>query len=94
MSFIKNFILLSVLLLSIGHLKAESKVISCKYDFGNKEEVFGVGLIKKTVHISTARNGLKYTFHIEDIDNFKQTDDYVVIENEKGHRITFFLECK
>lgn len=39
-------------------------------------------------------NKNRYYIHIENREDFSEVDDYVVIQNEKGHEITYPLDCK
>lgn len=38
--------------------------------------------------------GQKHTVHIENLDNLSSLDDYVVISSNKGHQITYPLNCR
>lgn len=39
-------------------------------------------------------NKNRYYIHIENAQNFSDVDDFVVIQNEKGHEITYPLNCQ
>lgn len=68
--------------------------INCEYNFGMAS--FATGNIQKLkqIHKEFETNGLKYEVHIENVKEFTEVEDYITIENEKGHKITYALECK
>lgn len=37
--------------------------------------------------------GKKYILHIEDKNNFSEVNDYLVIKNNRGHEMTYPLNC-
>ena len=84
-----------MVVLSFGIFKAESKEnVKCKYNHGMKSYSTSNVLNKKTLHRNFEAAGIKYEIHIEDTSNPSEVDDYIVMENSRGHRITFPLECE
>lgn len=38
--------------------------------------------------------GHKYSIHIEDLKNFDQVNDYLIIRSKEGHEITYPIHCQ
>ena len=38
--------------------------------------------------------GHKYYFHISDLNNFSDVEDYIAIKSRKGHQIMYPLSCE
>ncbi len=36
----------------------------------------------------------KHTIHINDVNQFSEVEDYIIIRSQKGHEITFPLTCE
>lgn len=72
----------------------EVKVVKCEYNFGNNNILLATGTIDKTLNANRKNNDLQYKYHIEDINNFNEVEDYVEITNKDGKNITFSLKCK
>jgi len=75
-------------------VSVESKMITCNYNYGNEEIGMSVSSISKSVNIRSKRSKLRKYVHIEDVNNLSESDDYIVLENEKGVKMTYFLKCK
>lgn len=39
------------------------------------------------------KNGNKHTIHIQDVKNFSEVEDYIIIKNRNGHEVTYPLTC-
>lgn len=94
MYFVRNLVILLFMLYASTVIASGSRVITCNYNFGNDSLMFGVGTLEKSVTIQRTAGNLSYKIFIADISNFNEVDDYIVIENKKGHRITHSLKCK
>ena len=84
-----------VFLINISEcFSSEVKAIKCEYNFGNNSIIMGIGIINKTINIERKFNNLEYTYHIEDINNFNEAEDYVEISDKNEKKITYSLKCK
>lgn len=72
---------------------AYSNTITCDFDFGLQSVSFGNVLEKKTLTKEMRVNGLKIKYHVNNTGKFNDADDYVVMENDKGHKMTYALKC-
>ena len=50
--------------------------------------------LEKKIVASKKFNNLTYTFVISNVNKFNNLEDYVIIENDKSHKITYALTCK
>lgn len=92
---VKNFTLLLFLVMACTNIShAQSTTYKCTYNFGNKTEYIGTTTLKTKIVAKKEVDGLKYTFVLSDTNNFSDLNDYVTIENDKGHKITYALSCK
>ena len=65
----------------------------CTYNAGNEIEYIGTSGLLKTIKATKYSDNLKYTFFIKNVDDFNEIEDYVVVENVKQEKITYFLTC-
>jgi hypothetical protein len=68
--------------------------ITCTYANGMQSFSTSNVLNKETLEREFNLDGLKYKYHIENTKSFTNVDDYITIENSKGHKITYPLECE
>lgn len=66
---------------------------------GNHRSIASVSSLRTVLEgngftTSLSFEGKDHIIHIEDKDNFSEVDDYISITNQKGHQITFPLECQ
>lgn len=71
-----------------------SEIINCNYSYGMKSFTTSNVVKAEQIEREFEIDGLKYKVHIENTKAFTEVDDYIVIENSEGHRITYALECK
>jgi hypothetical protein len=74
--------------------KANSAVYECTYNNGLKMEYIATTDLRTHIVAKKTNYDLKYTFVLSDTNNFNELDDYVIIENKKGRKITYKLSCK
>lgn len=79
--------------LSIVNQAYGNSVVNCTYNFGNSGISMGFVPHQKKIHREFKKDGHKYVVHVEDINKFAEVEDYISIENNKGHKITYALEC-
>jgi len=75
---------------TIAFHKKESKAnrsISSVYEARSQKTLRG---IRKSLYL----NGLKHTVHIENYKNLNNSDDYLVVTSNKGHKMTYPLNCE
>ena len=92
MTFLRNIIVLFVLIAAASEC-ASASTISCNFKFDLKSISFGNVLDKKTIDKEFEIDGVKFKYHIEDTSNFNELNDYVTMENKKGHKMTYALSC-
>lgn len=78
------------LLMLSFNIFASTKKIECLYDFDTK--VIELDNLTK-FPIEFNENNLKYKININNINKFDKLDDYMTIQNNKGHKITYSLDC-
>ena len=91
MGFFKSICLL-ILLLFFAMECSQAAEIKCIYDFGTKEITINTKKTSNFRHIEYLA-GIKHTVVVKDFNNFSELDDYLVMENNLGHRITYALNC-
>jgi len=94
---LKNwFRLYLVILLVLGFIKYSQagELIHCNYRHDLNSFATGNVLKQKTIHKEFRKDGLKYVVHIENTSKFDKVEDYISMENDKSHKITYSLECK
>lgn len=69
-----------------------AKEITCSYDFKTKYITINT---KKTSNFHNIENlsGIKRKVFIKNFNNFSELEDYVSMENDLGHKITYPLKC-
>ncbi|HLE11130.1 MAG: hypothetical protein A2504_16620 [Bdellovibrionales bacterium RIFOXYD12_FULL_39_22] len=80
------------------HLKEHSVTFYDIEDQGGRA-IASVSKIRTQRHASgitkvITYDNLKYSFHIENQDNFSSYDDYLAIHSKKGHEIIYPIECQ
>lgn len=93
-NFMLSLIFGAILLLFIT--EAEAKVIVCETNSG-EQIVMGVADLVKTARHIASEGDITTTYHIEDVNNFNEVDDYLVreqVKDGKTYRITYSLDCK
>lgn len=83
-------IIFSIILILISN--AHSADILCSYNFDNEELQISTNTsfpIKK----DWKNDNLNYSLFLKDA-KFNEIEDYLVIENNKGYKITYSLKCK
>jgi len=91
MQFLKSLLIICVLL-TFALECTEAAEIKCIYDFGTKEITINTKKTSNFRHIEHLA-GIKHTVVVKDFNNFSELDDYLVMENNLGHRITYALNC-
>ena len=95
MRIVRDFICLMALLMACSHIsRAQTATYKCTYNHGLETEFIGTTTLKTKIVAKKEFNNLKYTFVLSNTNNFSELDDYVVIENDRGHKITYPLSCK
>lgn len=86
-----NFIFLGIFSLSMAQA---SEFIACEYNFGLKEFATHNVNKAKTIHKEFDNEGIHYVVHIDNTKKFNEVDDYISMENDRGHRMTYALTCR
>lgn len=73
--------------------ECKASTIECSYNFGNNKVVEKNTGKETTITRKYIDNNLFYYYKINNINNFNELDDYIVISNTKGHKITYSLKC-
>lgn len=68
------------------HSKAKGRGISSTLEARTKVSYLG---FRKVVYV----NGNKHLIHIENKRHFNDSDDYLAVVNQKGHKMTYPLTC-
>lgn len=87
---ISKFLIILFSLYSLNSFSS-SEMISCSYNFGNNTEILKIKeypFVKKWI-----KNKLRYKIYINSKE-FSETEDYLTIQNNKNHKITYSLKCK
>lgn len=92
MNFAKSLFLILVLIMLATEC-VHANTITCNFDFGLKSITVNNVFNKKTLEKETYNNGIKIKYHIENTKNFDEINDYITMENSKGHKITYALSC-
>lgn len=84
----------TVLLTLFMTCSAYAGTITCEYNFGNDSVSLGFAPHQQqTLERRFNMKGLRYVVHVENIKVPNEVDDYIIIENDKQHRITYALKC-
>lgn len=91
----KYIFLICILSFLLGlSLANASETIYCNYNYNLNFYIMQAPLKKKTIHKEFKNRGLAYKVYINNIKRFTKVDDYITIENKKGHKITYALACR
>ena len=94
MNVFKNLTMTFLMIFSLKCYSSEVKTIKCTYNYGNDSIIMGIGTINNKINIKRKINNLEYKYHIDNINNFNEVEDYVEISEKSGKKITYFLKCK
>lgn len=75
---------------SVAFHQTESKAqrsISSVYEARSQRTQKG---LRRTLYL----NGKKHLIHIEDMSNLSDKEDYLAVTSQKGHKMTYPLNCK
>ena len=87
-------VFMSIIMVTSGSTPT-TRLIRCSYAHDQNFLHLEVGVVDRFVHeVGFDDKGNKQLIHIEDIQNFSEVDDYIVLENNKGYRITYPLKCR
>lgn len=83
------FLMISV---TLSYKSLANNNINCSFDYDSKE-ISLTKINKYPFTQSWKENDLNYKLHIAS-NKFSELDDYIVVHNSKGHKITYPLKCK
>lgn len=89
---LEDLFIFALVALAVHSMDVSAKTINCVYD--DKEITMNVDSKDRKVDITTFEGKNKKNIYINDINNFSQLEDFVTLENDLGHKITYFLSCK
>ncbi len=78
---------------TIQNDKVAFQEMSGKRSLASQEEV---QTVKKGNGMTTSlwMNGQKHIIHINDLKNFSESEDYIILRSRQGHEVIYPLSCK
>lgn len=84
-----KYLILFICIISVSNVF--SSEIECHYNFKNNSFIIESNG-KWPIERKYTENNLDYKIYIKN-SSFNEVNDYMTIKNEKGHKITYSLEC-